>query len=521
VTSPSPPAASAAESTNPPRYQSDSYPFATARVPRQYRLERQSLYSSEYRSDYAPPPSYPAADLYPPSDWVTPLPTSPAAGFSTGSSLTVRVRRPAVPAVVLLIAFIAVLCIAVGAAISVNAVAPTGTARAVAGDAPAAAAVARDPAVSALLTRRGDAVRQRNRAAFLADVDKADPAFAQSQETVYENLTKLPLIDFSYRPNPRATYRNVVPAAVSSRYGGSVTAAAVTISYRVEGVDSKPVAVPWVPLFAKVGGRLMVVGESADKSLPSGVGGQAWDAGAITVAHSRRVVGVFSAGNKDNPRQMLDLAERALDRVSAVRSGGWAGKIFLVAVRDRKVFDAYFGDSPERVEQVAAIAVPHYDQVHDWNDGASYTATRIIFNPDELSEDTQQIGDDLTHEFTHAAMAPVTSGWTPTWLVEGFAEYASYKGAQISKLALKRALRGVPVDDLRTGPPFYNDPMNYVTGWLACRMISETYGEAKLISLYEAFQTTASEEAAVGRVLGIPRSKLVTDWQEYVALQRA
>ena len=103
---------------------------------------------------------------------------------------------------------------------------------------------------------------------------------------------------------------------------------------------------------------------------------------------SNRVVGVFSAGSSERGRSLVRLADQALDRVAKVRSGQWVGKVFVVAVRDRAVFDAYFGSAPERVDQVAAIAVPHYNEVHEWVNSAEYSATRIIFNPDELSERT-------------------------------------------------------------------------------------------------------------------------------------
>jgi len=255
--------------------------------------------------------------------------------------------------------------------------------------------------------------------------------------------------------------------------------------------------------------------------LPSGVGGQPWDAGPVAVERANRVVGVFSASYPNRSR-LMRLAEDALDRVAKVRPAEkWAGKIFVIAVKDDAVFDAYFGSAPERVDQVAAIAVPHYNQVHEWVNSAEYSATRIIFNPDELEEDSQQLGDDLTHEFTHAAMAPATTGWTPTWLVEGFAEYVSYKGASIVQSRLRQALKGVATDDLYGGDKFYDEPMNYITAWLACRMISEKYGEAKLIELYEKFQSTSVEDTVVNQVLGISRAQLVTDWQAYVAKQRA
>lgn len=442
-----------------------------------------------------------------------PLPASPR-----------RDRSRWLATALVVLAILAFLGVGTAASVALNASETAGTARAVAAapaGAPAGteAGASRDQAFDALLKRRAQALTARDAGAFLTDVDRTDPAFVKRQETVFDNMTKLPLIDIGFKRTTSTAYDTEIPTEIRSRYGTEVHAASVTLTYRVEGVDDKPVAVPWVPILAQVSGQWRLVGEATGKELPSGVGGQPWDAGEIVVERGSRVVAVFSASYRDRAKVMR-LADQALDRVAKVRPGGWVGKVFVVAVKDRAVFDAYFGETPERVDQVAAIAVPHYTEVHEWTSAADYSATRIIFNPDELDEDSQQLGDDLTHEFTHAAMAPVTTGWTPTWLVEGFAEYVSYKGAEIVQSRLRQALRGVATDDLHAGDKFYDEPMNYITAWLACRMISETYGEAKLLALYEKFQSTSVEDNVVREVLGVGRADLVKSWQDYIAKQR-
>jgi hypothetical protein len=460
------------------------------------------------RFPYAPPA---IPGQYPPPNAPLPPSTRPRRGRWLA----------AVAAVVAVLAFVGV---GGAAAVAISETAAvSGSARVLAGppDAPAGTVpgTTRDQALDALLGRRAAALAARNAGAFMADVDRADEEWVKRQETVYDNMTKLPLLDVGFKLNRAAGYDNEIPATIRNQYGHEVRAAAVTTTYRIEGVDDGPVAVPWVPIFALVSGAWKLVGEATGKALPSGVGGQPWDAGTVVVERSSRVVGVFSASSRERARVMR-LAEQALDRVAKVRPGGWVGKVFVVAVRDRAVFDAYFGAAPERVDQVAAIAVPHYNEVHEWTNTAEYAATRIIFNPDELDENSDQLGDDLTHEFTHAAMAPVTTGWTPTWLVEGFAEYVSYKDAEILQSRLRQALKGVATDDLHGGDKFYDEPMNYITAWLACRMIAETYGEAKLVALYERFQHTSVEDNVVSQALGISRAQLIKDWQSYVARQR-
>jgi hypothetical protein len=374
----------------------------------------------------------------------------------------------------------------------------------------------RDRALADALERRATAVKAHDKSAFLADVYGGDAAFRIRQETTYENLTKLPLAEFGYGLHPTLNYQTLIPDSVRQRYHGMVRAPGVTVRHRIDGVDDRTVSAPWVPIFALIDGRWWLVGEATDKSLPLGAGGQAWDGGQLAVVRSRRVVGVFSADHGDNPNDVLLMSEQALDRVALVRPGGWTGRILLIAVRDRNVFDTYFGRNPDRVGQVAAIAVPYYTGVADWDHGSTYAATRIIFNPDQLSAAPDQLSSDLVHEFTHAAMAPVTTPSTPTWLVEGFAEYVSYRGRDISASALRQALRGVPTTDLVAGDSFYETASSYVTAWLACRMIAERFGEARLMRLYEAFRVQHSEDAAVREVLGISRATLVKQWQDYV-----
>lgn len=507
MTSPTPPPALGGEPAQPLVVREPT----VAIIPTQYRPPNHGGYSGYPSPSYSPPPNYyqPVIPAQYPSQYPRPvyLPPPP--------------RRRRGPVVVAVLALLAALAIGGGAAVSA-ATDTDGAVRTLGGPGPAGAkADARDGALAEVLNRRAKAVKERDKAAFVGDVDKSDPDFVASQETVYENLIKLPFEEFSYKIGDSAGFDDSIPTELKSKYAGQIRAPGVAIIHRIRNIDPDPVAAPWVPIYAQVSSKWLLVGEAkGSKDLPSGVGGQPWDGGPIVVEQTEKVVGVFAANNRTLARQLVEIADLALEQVAIVRPGQWVGKVFMTAVRERKVFDAYFGASPERVDQVAAIAVPHYNDVPDWNSQATYSATRVIFNPDEIDEDTDQLGADMSHEFTHAAMAPVTTGWTPTWLVEGFAEYVSYKNVQINAESLKRALEGAATENLEAGEAFYKEPINYITGWLACRMISETYGEAKLIQLYEKFQSTSDEDVVVNQVLGVSRATLVKNWQAYVAKQR-
>ena len=114
-------------------------------------------------------------------------------------------------------------------------------------------------------------------------------------------------------------------------------------------------------------------------------------------------------------------------------------------------------------------------------------------------------------------MGPVTTGYTPRWLVEGFAEYAAYNGTNVPKSFIQRDLGDLDVSTgLPTDDEFYSESRNYVGAWLACRYIAEKYGQSKLIALYAAFQRETQPEVAVKQILGVDMSALQTAWEHYV-----
>jgi len=154
------------------------------------------------------------------------------------------------------------------------------------------------------------------------------------------------------------------------------------------------------------------------------------------------------------------------------------------------------------------------------DDTADWFKSAVVFNPDQLTADETELFHDLTHEFTHAAMGPVTTGYTPSWLVEGFAEYVPFKTEKVPSSYLHRVLEGLNVDDLPKDDKFYDEPRNYVTAWLACRLIAERYGEAKLLALYEAFDRSDSQGSVLPRVLGISLDGFTAQWRAYVAKAR-
>lgn len=380
---------------------------------------------------------------------------------------------------------------------------------------------ARTAKIQEVMDRRAAAVRSRDRAAFLADVNPADADFLRKQEVVYDNLVQLPLAELGFHVEADVSYSKFIPVKFKSRFHFAVYAPGVTVRYRVLGIDEGTVAAPWVPILGHVDGRWVIVGQAVEPGLPYGANGQAWDAGPIVVSKSSRAVVVLSAEDAERGPYLLKLAEAGLDQVNAVRRDGWVRKVVVTAVQDQRIFEGYFAAAPDRAVNVAAIAVPYYDEVADWNLNPRFATTRVVFNPRQLSAQPEELAHDLVHEFTHAAMGPVTNQKTPRWLVEGFAEYVAYQSEEISATTLRRMLRDVrPAEALPADESFYLDARNYLTSWLACRMIVERYSEQTLITLYESFQERADQEANIASVLGVSRTQLTNQWRDYLQRHR-
>ncbi|MEU0553913.1 hypothetical protein [Dactylosporangium sp. NPDC006015] len=378
-------------------------------------------------------------------------------------------------------------------------------------------------AIEELLARHTEAVKKKDLNAWMADVDQSDAAFVKRQKQLFDNLAKMPFADISFDRTrlPARQLAKFLPTQLFDRYHAAVHVEAVTIRHRVEGVDSKTVATPWMPVVAWTNGKWLVVGDAAGKDMPLGANGQPWDStGPVAVLRNDRIIAVVSADDAQRGRNLLQMAETSLKEVIEVRPSGWDGKVLFTAVQDKRIFDTYFAESQERVAQVAAIAVPFYNQVGDWAGSPAYSSTRVVFNPTQLTAQTEELAHDLTHEFAHAAMGPVTTARTPRWVVEGFAEYVAYRKDKVPAAGIRQALGNLVISTLPTDDQFYAEPRNYIASWLANRMIAEKYGQAKLIAFYEAFQNVSEVESAAREVLGIGVSTLEQQWRDYVAQQR-
>jgi hypothetical protein len=450
------------------------------------------------------PPPYAGGGSYAPFPYGQVLPAPPVRRRSKG------------PLVALIVGLVlAVLCgVGVVAAV-VSKGGGVGTA-----NAQPSSAVQSRTAIEAMIQRRVKAVQAKDEKAFLADVDPNRPNFVEREKDEFATLVALDLstLTMSVYRIDQYSISNPDPALENS-FDTGLTAISVSVKYAVRGVDTAPVAAPWIPVVGKRDGKWLIADDmvTGAKNLPEGVGGLPWQAGKSVVERSEHIVAVVSKDDERIAPQLMQYAEAGVRNALSFLPSGWPGKVLVIAVSDSDVIGAYFRDNSERLGSVAAVAVQSFAEVYPWDTTPDYITSRVLFNPDSLGSNTEELKMTLTHEFIHVATGPYTTQRTPTWLVEGIAEYVAWDTGKLPGSDIHYWLNrygfptALPDDD-----GFYDGGYrNYLHSALACRYIASKYGKAKLLALYHYFEQHADQASGIQSILGVSEAQFTSAWISY------
>ena len=383
-------------------------------------------------------------------------------------------------------------------------------------------------AVRDLLARRGDAVLHHNLPEFLSTVDPAQPAFVKEQRREFTNMARVPFAAWSYDVNGDGSMPLNMQAL---RYGVTVWAPqAFTLHYEIRGFDVQPTSLTQYPTFVQRGGHWYIAsfddfntpGQRSDVDI--------WDFGPVRVA---RAPGVLVLGHPSSTSLMQTVAQQAsaaIPRVNAVWGRDWPRRVVVLVPSSQKELAQLVDDSGD-LSQIAAVASA---EVQDCPGPPDPVGGRVGINPanwNKLSTLGQRIV--LTHELTHVATRSDTGSCTPTWLVEGFADYVGYldSGVPVSVIAQElghdvragRAPHALPPDSQFAG----SSPrlaQAYEGGWMACRLIASRWGASTLVRFYRAVGTSAltpsdAVASAMTSLLHVTPSRFVALWRAYLRAQ--
>lgn len=395
-------------------------------------------------------------------------------------------------------------------------------------------------ALTALLAARRAGVLGGDRSAWVATTDPSSSSFRAAQERVFDNLTGVPFADWTYQYLGRAPE---LSAQRVRQLGGEAWVARVLAGYRLRGYDATSSQVEQYLTVVRRGSRWYLAATDDGGTAP-----QPWDLGRVEVARGERVIVLGTAPGRTLAAYAA-AGDRAVEQVSDIWGRAWTRRAVLVAPRSQREFGRLLLRSPDGLGQVAAVTTGDLSGQADpqpiastpGGAGASRPGSgragndRVVVNPAAFA----RLGPTgrrvvLSHELTHVAVRQGTSSAVPTWLSEGFADYVGYRGTGVTRrvgaadlLAQVRAGRAP-----RTLPSTADfDPTrttiapSYSASWLACSLIADTYGAARLVALYREAASAppgaapdpgGQLRAAFLDVLGVSQSAFTAQWRRYL-----
>lgn len=365
-----------------------------------------------------------------------------------------------------------------------------------------------DPAVreiQSLLDRRARALLARDEAAFVAGLD---PALAPSALQEFERLADVPLGTWEYR------------VTEVDRTGGDRATAHAALGYRLDGYDSAPVTTERVLDLTERDGRWYVTADRPGE----GAGPRLWQQGDVEVVRGERSLVLGVGQTQERLREVAAAADRAVPVVSAVWPDAWADRVVVLVPATLEAMGGLLGAPGTSYRGMAAVTTG------EAGGGPDAPADRVIVNPEAygvLGDFGRQVV--LTHETTHVATRAHTSASTPVWLSEGFADWAAYRGTgRTAAQTAPELRRSVQAGQAPQRLPddgdfaFGGDPealaRAYESGWLACELIAERWGEAALVAFYRQVGAHPGRDGAVEKAL---RDVLDTSPGDFTAAWRA
>ncbi|MFD5112518.1 MULTISPECIES: hypothetical protein [unclassified Streptomyces] len=359
------------------------------------------------------------------------------------------------------------------------------------------------------LDRWAAAVLDRDERAYLAVLDPSAGTLRATGRGEFENLAEMPFSSWEYR-------------LTAVRHTGHRATAQAELRYRLDGYDSAPVSTPRTLELGEREGRWYVTADRPGK----GGAQQLWQQGDVRAVRGGHSLVLGVGQREERLRGIAAAADLAVPAVDGAWPGRWSQRVVVLVPGSVESMARLLGAPAAGYRGIAAVTTGETG-----HSGAS-PADRVIVNPDAygaLGDFGQRIV--LTHETTHVATRAATSAATPVWLSEGFADRVAYRGtdrtAEQIAPELQRAVRlgeapaTLPSDeDFAFGGDAGRLARSYESGWLACELIAERWGEKRLTDFYRAVGAHGRRDGAVEKamhdVLSTTPEDFTARWRGYL-----
>ena len=221
---------------------------------------------------------------------------------------------------------------------------------------------------------------------------------------------------------------------------------------------------------------------------------------------------------RNRPATVSRLADRAVVDVRKVLSG-WRGRLVVEVADNERQLGRALGTEPGAYSEIAAVTTTADGS------GSPEAPVHIFVNPrvfDPLGPRGSQIV--MSHEAAHVATGAAFSSM-PAWLLEGFADFVALDGVDLpvtvtASQILARVRSVGPPAHLPGRSEFdaHNKALgaSYESAWLACRLLGQRYGEARLISFYRAVDRSGSTARPFRTLLHTNERAFTRSWRGYL-----
>ena len=339
-------------------------------------------------------------------------------------------------------------------------------------------------ALEEVLRTRERAVLDKDANTWLSTVDPAQRTFRAKQQAQFANLVRLPLSRWTYAvvgPGP------ALSAARQAELGADAWVAQVDLGYRFGAADRTDVHSSEYLTMVDRDGTWQVASDSDAHSAT-----EIWDLGPLTVLTGRSSV-IIGLGPRASLTAYVSQADAAVTRVSAIWGTAWPRRVVVLVPRTQAQMGRLLDRSSDTLDQIAAVTTGELTAAEGSPAGG---ADQIIVNPAGFAK-LGALGRRvvITHEATHVAVRGSTPRQVAIWLSEGFADYIGYSGLGLPRTEVASDVLGLVRRG--TGPKALPDNEAfdatratigpaYSASWLACSLIADRYGQAKLLALYRA-----------------------------------
>jgi hypothetical protein len=367
-------------------------------------------------------------------------------------------------------------------------------------------------AIGGLLDGRANAIRDGDRAAWLAALDpSADPVakrFRTAQAAVFDRVRTLRPASWSYQ----VAGGTVLPAKRRTALGSSAWLADVHLEYQLTAGGATVKREQFLTIVRRADGWRIAT--DTDGS----TGRDVWDLGPISHSTAARCLVVGARARRAQIAQLAAECGRAARTVDAAWGTTWTRRTVLTVPATLNQLaillgrgaagsdnssgskTAKAGPDTAGLDRTAAVTIGRADAPAD----------EVLINGTAF-DDLRALGRRvvLTHELVHVATRATGSRSAPTWLEEGYADYVAYADTGLSAGQVAgAALAQVRKDGVPHGLPSANDfnaagdnaEAAYGEAWLAAQLIASKAGGAhRMKAFYQRAAVGSAAETSKAR----------------------